>query len=67
MSVAVKPAPSVEQPQTDAEYKAAVRTMFARMDELDAHIERNQAEIDRLKAETRVMLASLVGANGQSE
>lgn len=67
MSVAVKPAPMVEQPRTDAEYQAAVRAMFARLDELDVQIRQDQADIDRLKVETRAILKTIKAANGRDE
>lgn len=59
MSVAVKPAPSVEQPQTDAEYQAAVRAMFEEMEQANARMNRRRVEIDRLEAGTRTALAEI--------
>lgn len=59
MSIAVKPAPSVEQPQTDAEYQAAVRAMFEEMEQANTRMNRRRIEIDRLEAETQAALAEI--------
>lgn len=48
-----------------AEIQAAIRQMFARMDEINLRIERDQADIDRLKGETRAMLAELTAFSTQ--
>lgn len=45
-----------------ADLKTAIRQMFAEMDRVNARIESNQADIEKLKAETRAMLAQLRAA-----
>jgi len=45
--------------KTDADYEAAIQAMYAEMDRIDERIKKDQAEIDRLKAETRAMLMQL--------
>ncbi len=47
------------EPQTKAEYKAAVALLFAEMRKIDESIKDSQAEIDRLKIETRLILENL--------
>ncbi len=48
------------KPNAKAEdYREAVREMFAEMDVLDARIAQNQAETERLRAETRTILREL--------
>ncbi len=39
--------------------KAAIEEMFEEMERVNVHIERNQMDVERLKAETRAMLAEL--------
>lgn len=46
-------------PQTDAEYQIAIHAMFQEMQRANERMDRNQVEIDRLKAETRAMLVDL--------
>ena len=46
-------------PKTDAEYQLAIGAMLDEMARANVRMDRNQADIDRLKAETRVMLANL--------
>ena len=43
----------------DAELQAAVKEVFAEMERIDVRIAQNQADIDRLQAETRAMLNEL--------
>lgn len=51
--------PSFPTPQTDDELKAAIDRCFAEMRRLRALMEKDQTDIDRLKAETRAILAQL--------
>ncbi len=44
------------------DYQAAIAEIFAQMDQIDERIERNQAETEQLRAETRVMLAQMKAA-----
>ena len=50
-------------PKNDAERKMAVRQMLSYMDEVNAQTAQDQAEIDRLKVETRAMLATISGSH----
>ena len=47
---------------TDADYEAAVEQFLVRMRALREQMERDQSEIDRLKEETRGILARLKAA-----
>lgn len=42
-----------------ADLKAAIQQLFEEMEQVDARIESNQADIEKLRAETRAMLAEL--------
>jgi len=44
---------------TDAEYEAAINQCLAEMERLRARMNRDQADIDRRKPETRAILAGL--------
>ncbi len=50
---------SLPMPKTDKEYKAAIDQCFAQIERMREQIARDQMEIDRLKAETRAILAEL--------
>ncbi len=45
--------------QTAADYEAAFAECLSQMQQMRERIDRDQAEIDRLKAETRAVLAQL--------
>ena len=45
------------KPRKAAKYKAAIDNLFGEMDRLNVQIEQEQARIQRLKAETRVISA----------
>jgi len=47
------------EPRTDAEYKTAIDDIVAELERIDERIELDQREIDRLKLETRAILATL--------
>ena len=49
-------------PQTEPEYKAAIEQCLVQMKRLREQINQEQAEIDRLKAETRAILMELKAA-----
>jgi thiamine biosynthesis lipoprotein ApbE len=49
-------------PEGAAELQAAIRSMFEEMERIDVRIEQKQSEIERLKAETRAILADLKAA-----
>jgi hypothetical protein len=48
--------------QTAADYEAAIEECLAEMQRLREKIDRDQADIDRLKVETRAILARLKAA-----
>jgi hypothetical protein len=48
-------------PNTAAEYEAAIDQCLERMHRLREQIDRDQAEIDRLRAQTQTKLAELAG------
>lgn len=48
--------------QTAADYEAAIEQCLAQMKRVQDQIDKDQADIDRLKAETRAMLARLKAA-----
>ena len=52
------------QPPTDeaTDWEAAVQQIFEQMEQADTRIMGYQAEIDRLKAETRALLEQMKGA-----
>jgi hypothetical protein len=56
MEVALTPQPPL---RSRADYEAATQRCLDEMDRLHEQIRRDQIEIDRLKAETRAILASL--------
>jgi hypothetical protein len=45
--------------EEEAELKKAIEEMFAQMEQADIRIKRHQESIDRLKAETRAILAQI--------
>ena len=49
-----------------SEEEVAVKRMFAEMKRADERIRRNQEEIDRLRIETRAILASLKKPYGKT-
>jgi ABC-type Zn uptake system ZnuABC Zn-binding protein ZnuA len=49
-------------PQTSAEYEAAIDQCLAEMERLQQQIRNDEAEIGRLKAETRALLAKMKAA-----
>lgn len=59
MSKTAKRDSSRETPQSDEECQAAIRAMFADMERIDAQMDQRRDEINRLKAETRVMLKDI--------
>ena len=48
--------------KTAADYEAAIEGCLTQMRQLRERMDRDQAEIDRLKAETRALLAQLRAA-----
>ena len=54
-----KESSSERTPMRVADYKAAIAEMFAKMQILNEQIKETQAETDRVRAETRVILAQL--------
>jgi len=42
-----------------SDLKAAIEQMFEEMERVNARIERNQTDVERLRAETRAMIAEL--------
>ena len=48
--------PSIEEAQ---KIEAELRAIFAKMDRIDERIQKDQLEIDRLKAKTKAALAQL--------
>jgi hypothetical protein len=48
--------------RTRADYKAAIEQCLTEMQRLHEHMERDQEDIDRLRAETRALLAALKAA-----
>jgi len=46
-------------PEEAAHIKTAIEAMFQEMERVNAHIEGNQVDIEKLKAETRAMLVEL--------
>lgn len=59
MEKVVTPQPG---PTTPADYEAAIEQCLSEMKRLQSLIDQDQAEIDRLKAETRAMLAKMKAA-----
>lgn len=53
---------SIPVPQTEAELIKAIDQCFEQMEHLRRRMEQDQVEIDRLKAETRAILAQLKAA-----
>ncbi len=49
-------------PQTTNEYEAAIEECLAQMKRLQEQIDKDQVEIDRLKVETRAILAQMKAA-----
>jgi hypothetical protein len=47
------------EPHTEAEYQIAIERCLAEMKRLREQIDEDQQEIDRLKEETRAMIAKL--------
>ncbi|MBI1924494.1 hypothetical protein HYR99_09610 [Candidatus Poribacteria bacterium] len=45
--------------ETAADYEAAIEQCLAEMKRLNEQLKQDQADIDRLKAETRAMLAKM--------
>jgi len=48
--------------KTRADYKAAIEQCLAEMQRLHEQMERDQEDIDRLRAETKTLLAALQAA-----
>lgn len=46
-------------PRTVAEYKAAIDRLLQEMDSLNMRMQQDRAEIERLKAETRIISAHI--------
>ena len=50
------------QPKTSADYKAAINHCLEEFQKLQAHIDHDDLEIERLKRETRALLAQMKAA-----
>lgn len=50
---------NASKPPTEAEYQAAIERCLAEMKRLRVQIDEDQQEIDRLKTETRAIIAEL--------
>lgn len=49
----------IPTPQTDAEYHVAIQAVLNEIERANVRMTQNQDEIDRLRAETRIMLDKL--------
>jgi hypothetical protein len=58
---------SQPKPRTAAEYRAAIDLLLDEMKRLSVQMQQDQAEIDRLKAETRVIAAHTDGVLARIE